>query len=383
MRAARSELDVVQQLVPVFGSVAFDRDAAPKRIKSILLTLSNLSQLDVNHALLASRNVVRFVCALVRHIGTRHMLCRTYAHTADELRLSLALLANVAHTVELPGRDEALTILHLLLAFAPCPAPDFARPPLMFANYEEPRHPYLPLAANCLAKLLAHDRPSGAVLKAVFLDDNNNNTAAAATTTIDTTTTSTDASPPSPPSSSYLSSPPLQITPKPPAAHPTQAPSAPPFELLTRTFALVILPVPVMGRGNHVLLVKPHMAQLMQSLRAAEHLITLLPNADAGAAVAHLWLASTDGFAANLMRLVCMVSTATARSLPRTSSSTTTGLSLLLPLRRQQQPQLLAAAAAALVEAPRLQRRQRRSCRRRPRWRWRRRSAICAAGAAS
>jgi len=165
-------------------------------------------------------------------------------------------LSGVSHEVALPGREQALCLLHFLLAFAPCPLPNYVGSDrVIFSPYDPAVHRYLPAALDSLAKLLARDEPNRTHYKTIFASD---------------------------------------------------VASSPPFDLLTRTFALAISPIPddkqETKRGNLAPIVEARKPFLMQGMLAADILSNLAPGFETG--VAKSWLTSEDGFSQNLSRLI-------------------------------------------------------------------------------
>jgi len=168
----------------------------------------------------------------------------------------IIFLSNLSQAIELPGREQALCLIHFLLAFAPCPPPNTAgSESVTFSRYDPAVHRYLPPAVDSLAKLLARDEPNRTHYKTIFASD---------------------------------------------------VASSPPFDLLTRTFALAISAIPDdkqdSKRGSLVPVVEARKPFLMQGMLAAEILSNLAPGYETG--VAKSWLTSDDGFSQNLCRLI-------------------------------------------------------------------------------
>ena len=256
LRSSRMEIDMLQD-VPPFGSLDHELDGAVERLICITTILRNLSFVELNQKPLADSIVVRSICTIIRYLGTRNMLLRTHGNTLDFMKDIIIYLSNLSQVIELPGKEEALSLLHFLLAFAPCPPPTNPGSDIvMFSPYQPSLHRYLPPAVDSLAKLLARDEPNRSLYRTLFLND-------------------------------YTSS--------------------PPFDLLTRSFALAISPVPEFGKGNLIPLVEARKPYLVQGLLAAEILANLAPGSETG--IARLWLSSADGFALSLLRLVCLLST--------------------------------------------------------------------------
>lgn len=125
----------------------------------------------------------------------------------------------------------------------------------MFTSYCPSVHRYLPPAVDTLAKLLARDDPNRAFYRAIFLSESNTNL---------------------------------------------------PYDLLTRSFALAISPIPDNNRSMLQQAVEARRPILEQGLLAAEILAQICPGHEQG--LARAWLSSEDGFALSLLRLVCLLS---------------------------------------------------------------------------
>lgn len=255
VRSCRSEQEVLQD-IPAFGSLEYELDRAVDRLVCITTVMRNLSFYETNHPLLADELVIKFLCVVIRYLGTRNMLLRTNQNTLDFMKDVIIFLSNLAQAIELPGREQALCLLHFLLAFAPCPPPNtIGSERVTFSPYDPAIHRYLPPAVDSLAKLLARDEPNRTHYKTIFASD---------------------------------------------------IASSPPYDLLTRTFALAISAVPDdkqdAKRGNLVPVVEARKPFLMQGMLAAEILSNLVPGYETG--VAKSWLTSDDGFSKNLCRLI-------------------------------------------------------------------------------
>jgi SWI/SNF chromatin-remodeling complex subunit SWI1 len=256
LRGCRSEVESLQD-IPEFGSPDYELDRAVDRLVCITTILRNLSFYETNHALLADAIVVKFLSNVIRYLGTRNMLLRTNTNTLDFMKDIIIYLSNLSQAIELPGKEEALSLLHFLLAFAPSPPPTSSgNEMVMFAPYQPSIHRYLPPAVDSLAKLLARDEPNRTYYRAIFTAD---------------------------------------------------GASSPPFDLLTRTFGLAISPIPEHARGNLIQSVEARKPYLVQGMLAAEILANLAPGPEYG--LARSWLSSEDGFALSLLRLVCLLST--------------------------------------------------------------------------
>ncbi|KAI9861503.1 MAG: hypothetical protein M1824_002395 [Vezdaea acicularis] len=255
IRGCRSEVETLQD-VPSFGTNEYELDRAVERLICITTILRNLSFFDDNHKVLADPIVVKFLSTVIRYLGTRNMLLRTNANTLDFMKDIIIYLSNLGHWIQLPSKDEALALLHFLLAFAPCPPPTLqGNDKIMFSPYQPSIHRYLLLAVDSLAQLLARDEPNRTFYKTLFLAD---------------------------------------------------GASLIPYDLLTRTFALAISPVPEHTKGNLIPIVEARKPYLLQGMLAAEILANLAPGYESG--LARSWLSSEDGFAPSLLRLVCLLS---------------------------------------------------------------------------
>jgi len=254
VRGCRSEVETLQE-VPEFGTLEYNLDHAVDRLICVSTIIRNLSFFDVNHSLLAEPIVVKFMSTVVRYLGTRNMLLRTHRNTLDFMKDIVIYLSNLSHTIDLPGKEEALCMVHFLLSFAPCPPPTTpGREEVMFTSYNPSVHQYLPPAVDSLAKLLARDDPNRTFYKAIF---------------------SADVS------------------------------STPPYDLLTRTFALAIASIPEHGRENIVPIVEARKPYLAQGLLAAEVLVTLIPGSETK--LARSWLSSQDNFPLSLLRIISLL----------------------------------------------------------------------------
>jgi SWI/SNF chromatin-remodeling complex subunit SWI1 len=255
VRGCRSEQEGVQDY-PSYNTSDYTLDRAVDKLVCITTILRNFSFYEMNHPALADELVIKFLCVVIRYLGTRNMLLRTNQNTLDFMKDVIVFLSNLAQTIELPGREQALCLLHFLLAFAPCPPPtNIGSDVVTFSSYDPALHRYLPPAVDGLAKLLARDEPNRSHYKTIFASD---------------------------------------------------VASTPPFDLLTRTFALAISGIPDekqdSKRGNLMTIVESRKPFLMQGMLAAEILANLAPGYETG--VAKSWLASDDGFSQNLCRLI-------------------------------------------------------------------------------
>jgi SWI/SNF chromatin-remodeling complex subunit SWI1 len=255
VRASRVERLALRK-VATFGSHAYTLDRAVERLICITTILRNLSWREENHACLAADTVIKFLCVVIRYLGTREMLLRTHIDTLDLMKDLVTLLSNITGAVEIPGREQAFCLLQFLLAFAPTPGPTLSNDRLFFSPYDPALHPYLPHAVDCLAKLLARYEPNRTYYATIF----------AAEAAVN---------------------------------------SSPPCELLTRAFGFAISPIPDHLREPRAMnlpsLVEARKPLLMQSLLAADVLASLAPGFESG--VARTWLASGNGFAQNLFLL--------------------------------------------------------------------------------
>ena len=251
LRGCRSEMLSLLD-VPEFGSLEYNLDRAVERLLCISTILRNLSEIRPNHRLLADPTVVRFMTTVIRYLGTRNMLLRTHRNTLDFTKDVITFLSNVSQVIDLPGKEDALCILHFLLSFAPSPPPTTPGiAGVMFSSYNPSLHRYLPAAVDSLAKLLARDDPNRTFYKSILTADSTSN---------------------------------------------------PPYDLLTRTFGLAIAPIPNHSVAQSMDIRKPFIAQ---GILAADILVTLMPSTEH--TLARSWLMSQDGFAMSLLRLISML----------------------------------------------------------------------------
>lgn len=259
-RGCRLEREGLQD-VPLFGTLEYELDRSVERLICITTILRNLSFYETNHPLLTDKLVITFLCSVVRYLGTRNMLLRTHSNTLDLMKDLIIFFSNLAQAVEIPGKEQALCLLHFLLAFAPCPPPVTpGSDKVIFSPYDPAIHRYLPPAVDSLAKLLARDEPNRTFYKKIFASD---------------------------------------------------ATSSPPYDLLTKSFALAISPIPGhkqdLQRAGIMHTVDARKPHLMQGMLAAEIISNLVPGFETN--LARSWLTSEDGFSQSLLRLITVLST--------------------------------------------------------------------------
>ena len=250
MRGCRLELTSLVD-VPEFGNLDYELDRAVDRLICITTILRNFSFAETNFGILSMPCVVKFLSTVIQYLGTRNMLLRNHQNTLDFMKDALIYLSNLAHTIQLPGKEEALCLLHFLLAFAPSPLATIHSGRVMFTAYNPAIHKYTPAAIDSLAKLLARDEPNRMFYKAIFTGDNTSGTQ---------------------------------------------------HELLTRTFGLAICCIPDQPRKPFII-ADARKVSLMQGLLAGDILAGL-----ADCTLARLWLESADKFSHHLLRLSYILS---------------------------------------------------------------------------
>jgi SWI/SNF chromatin-remodeling complex subunit SWI1 len=257
LRAARAEQFHIRK-VPVFGDADYELERAADRLLAVTTILRNLSFPEQNQLVLADEVVIKFFCSLIRFLGTHENLLKTAQNTLDIMKDIVVLLSNIAASVELPGRDQAFCLLQFILSFAPSPTPCITADHLVFSPFDPSIHKYLPYALDALAKLLARDEPNRSHYKTIVAAD---------------------------------------------------ALSSNPYELLTRTFALAVSPIPCQSNAMRPGILPPSVDArkplLMQGLLAADIVAQLAPGYETG--VTRAWLSSGDGFAQNLLTLVRII----------------------------------------------------------------------------
>jgi SWI/SNF chromatin-remodeling complex subunit SWI1 len=256
VRACKLEAESLQD-IPEFGTVDYDLDRASERLICITTLIRNFSFYEANFVVLGQTEVLRLLSTIIRYLGTKEMILRKNRNTLDFMKDVIIYLSNLGTSLNLPSKQEALCLLHFLLAFAPTPSPTSSTSDkVSFTPYTPSLHRYMPSAVDSLAKLLARDEPNRTFYKSVFAAD---------------------------------------------------ALSSPAFELLTRTFGLAIAPVPQSNIQSQVkALIEARKPFLLQGMLAAEILATMVPSSDHP--LARSWLESEDGFAVALFRLVSMLS---------------------------------------------------------------------------
>ena len=261
------------QEVPEFGNLDYELDRAVERLLCITRILRNLSfARGASLSGLTEPSVVKLMTTVIRYLGTRNMLLRTYQHTLDFSKDIIVLLSNVSQDIDLPGREEAFCLLHFLLSFAPSPtATDANNEELAFSHYNPAVHRYYPLAVDILAKLLARDDPNRTLYRSLFLADST---------------------------------------------------SSPPYGTLTRAFGLAIAGIPIYDNPAefpHIIKNPNRMHTMAQGLLAAEILSGLIPTFEHS--LARSWLTSRDSFASSLVEITLFFGHPTVSTSTRYSSS--------------------------------------------------------------
>ncbi|KAK5125224.1 hypothetical protein LTR85_000900 [Meristemomyces frigidus] len=265
MRGGRAEAETLQE-VPEFGTQAYELDRAADRLIAITTIMRNFSFYEHNHERLTSAPLIKWLSNTIRLLGTRNMLLRTFYNALDFYKDMITFLSNITQSLELPGRDDALHILHFLLAFAPQPSPSYAESggKVRFTSFVPAVHRFLPPAVDCLAKLLARQDPNRMLYRSIFTA-----------------------------SSSSL------------------AVSESPLDLLTRAFALSISVLPdrskgSLGNATQLRIVEARKSYLCQGMLAADILTSLAPGNDTD--LARAWIESEDGWPVGLLNLTALLS---------------------------------------------------------------------------
>lgn len=254
IRACKADTEALQD-VPEFGTIPYDLDRAADRLICITTLIRNFSFYEANFIVLGQAEILKLISTVVRYLGTRENILRSSRNTLDFMKDVIIYLSNLSTSVNLPGKEEALCLLHFLLAFAPSPSPvSGTSGKICFTPYAPSIHKYMPSAVDSLAKLLARDEPNRTYYKAIFNAD---------------------------------------------------AGSTPPFELLTRTFGLAVAAIPASTRDTRAL-IEARKPFLLQGMLAAEILAGLAPTSENP--LVKSWLESEDGFASSLLRLVTFLS---------------------------------------------------------------------------
>ncbi|KAK4549116.1 hypothetical protein LTR36_007572 [Oleoguttula mirabilis] len=265
MRGGRAEAETLQE-VPEFGTQAYELDRAADRVIAITTIMRNFSFYEHNHQLLTSVPLIKWLSNTIRLLGTRNMLLRTFYNALDFYKDMITFLSNITQSLELPGRDDALHILHFLLAFAPQPSPSYTESggKVRFTSFVPAVHRFLPPAVDCLAKLLARQDPNRMLYRSIF-------TASSASLAV----------------------------------------SESPLDLLTRAFALSISVLPdrskgSLGNATQLRIVEARKSYLCQGMLAADILTSLAPGNDTE--LARAWIESEDGWPVGLLNLTALLS---------------------------------------------------------------------------
>ncbi|KAK6520383.1 hypothetical protein TWF506_000652 [Arthrobotrys conoides] len=258
LRGCRQEANTLLA-VPRVGSHSYELDRAADRLIAITTIFRNLSFFESNHDPLAESSVIKFVASIIDIICQTKLLLRSNNNTLDFMKDMIIFLSNLSQSIILPGKQEALGLLRFILSFAPQPSPySSGRNLPMFASYHPSIHRYLPPAVDSLAKLLVRDDPNRGYFKELFT---------------------------------------------------TEPVAGRPWDLLTRSFALAISPIPVADNVRMMLpqAVEARKPYLEQGMLAAEILSGIAAQEDSHLALS--WLSSEDGFSHSLVRLVYFLCT--------------------------------------------------------------------------
>lgn len=265
MRGGRIEAETLQE-VPELGTQAYELDRAADRLIAITTIMRNFSFYEHNHQRLTSVPLIKWLSNTIRLLGTRNMLLRTFYNALDFYKDMITFLSNITQSLELPGRDDALHILHFLLAFAPQPSPSYGESggKIRFTSFVPAVHRFLPPAVDCLAKLLARQDPNRMLYRNIFT-----------------------------------------------AASSSLAISESPLDLLTRAFALSISVLPdrskgSLGNATQLRIVEARKSYLCQGMLAADILTSLAPGNDTD--LARAWIESEDGWPVGLLNLTALLS---------------------------------------------------------------------------
>lgn len=243
----------VLQEVSDVGSLSYELERAANRLICITTILRNLSffSFQASHETLREPHVLRMITTTIRYLGTRKLFLQTHQNALDFGKDVVVFLSSLAPFINLTGKDEALSILHFLLSFAPEPRPIAQDNEISFATYVPASDRYYPLAIDSLAKLLARD-PNRSLCRNIFASD---------------------------------------------------SASSPPFHLLTRAFGLAVAAIPdIVNNKDHGIMAVARNATLVQGLLSAEVLINMIPASEHGLACS--WLRSQDGFSLKLMAIL-------------------------------------------------------------------------------
>ena len=272
VKLCRIENESLQD-VPAVGTQEYELDRAADRLIAVTTLLRNLSFNEANHRLLSSNSVVNFVSYAIRLLGTRNTFLRTSRNVADFYKDIITFLSNITGVLELPSRDDALHILQFILAFAPQPAPTLSSDsPLLFSHYIPLAQRHLPLAVDCLAKLLARQEPNRSLYRSIFTSSQT----------------------------------------------PNSSESTPPADLLTSAFALSISVLPERAKrafstAVELKMVEARKALLTQGMLAADILASMVPTAQSSDEadernLARAWLSSDDRWPGSLLRMAFVLS---------------------------------------------------------------------------
>lgn len=246
--------DFTLQEVQNVESVDHELNRAADRLICITTILRNLSLVPESHEDLREPSILRMITNVIQYIGTRKLFLRTHRNTLDFSKDAVMFLSALSPSINLTSKDEALSILHFLLCFAPESPPIARQPGIAFAAYIPGMHRYFPHSIDSLTKLLARD-PNRSLYRNLFASDNT---------------------------------------------------SSPAYGLLTRAFGLAVGVIPdTIQDDDPGTIIAVRNATIAQGLLCAEILIDMIPTSEHQ--LAFTWLDSQDGFGSKLMTILLMI----------------------------------------------------------------------------
>lgn len=157
----------ILQAVPKYRSARHRLNRAAEILKCIIAIMRNFTFFEQSCYRVKDSNVVRMMISVIQHIGTRALFLQTNQNTLEFSKDAIVYMSASSAMIDLTSKDEALSLLHFLLSFAPPTLPLASSNEITSSTHDSATHAYLPYAINSLANLLARD-PNRSLLRTIY-----------------------------------------------------------------------------------------------------------------------------------------------------------------------------------------------------------------------
>lgn len=219
-------------------------------LRNLSFNESNITKYNSDPGVITFITDVLFACCRMPHLfkSTQAML--------DVYKDFITILSNIAHGVLVTDSSKAFALLQLVVAFSPSLPWQALQCRPRFNSYKPTEHPYLALALDTLAKLLARHVPNRKYMAEVFFSVGESLT-------------------------------------------------NPPYAMFAKAFALSISALPESDDGYSFSTIEMRLPMLEQGMLASEVLVSMAPPLFVPL---RNWVHSEDAFVARVLRLVCTLS---------------------------------------------------------------------------